>query len=150
MKKLVLLSLILLILLSGCLDIEPKLSYLDETKSGGTLTLYKLTFGTYLGEAMESAAAQDKPVFVYFRSESCGWCKQFEEETFNNNTAVSKLNQDFVIVSIDVNTQKEETRDFRIRGTPASVFLYPNGTEISRIPGYTDTESFIMRIDEIV
>ncbi|MDW7727981.1 MAG: thioredoxin fold domain-containing protein, partial [Candidatus Methanoperedens sp.] len=82
--------------------------------------------------------------------ESCGWCKQFEEETFNNNTVVSKLNQDFVIVSIDVNTQKEETRDFRIRGTPSSVFLYPNGTEISRIPGYIDTESFIMRMDEIV
>ncbi|MDW7728309.1 MAG: DUF255 domain-containing protein, partial [Candidatus Methanoperedens sp.] len=93
MKKLVLLSLILFILLSGCLDIEPKLSYLDETKSGGTLTLHKLTFGTYLGEAMESAAVQDKPVFVYLRSESCGWCKQFEEETFNNNTVVSKLNQ---------------------------------------------------------
>ncbi len=142
--------LILFVLFSGCLDIEPKLSYLDETTDAGTLTLYKLTFGTDLGEALEIAASQDKPIFAYFRSEYCGWCRKFEQETFSNNTAVSKLDENFVLVSLDVDNQKEEIRGFRIRGTPASVFLHPNGTEISRIPGYTDTESFIVRLNKIV
>ena len=150
MKKRILLLLTLFVLLSGCLDIEPKLSYLDETAGEGTLTLHKLTFGTDLNEALELATSQDKPVFVYFRSEYCGWCKKFEEETFTNNTAVSKLNENFVLVSLDIDKQKEETRGFRLVGTPASIFLYPNSTELRRIPGYTDTESFITVINEIV
>ncbi|MCX9013373.1 MAG: thioredoxin family protein [Candidatus Methanoperedens sp.] len=151
MIKRTLLLLVLLVLLSGCLDINPKLNYLDEPEEvdTGTLTLHRLTFGTDLAQALESATAQDKPVFTYFRSEYCGWCKKFEEETFTNNTVVAKLNENFILVSLDVNTQKNETRGFRVRGTPASVFLYPNGTEISRIPGYTDTESFLTIINKI-
>lgn len=153
LKKRILLLLVLFVVLSGCLDTNPETDYLDDSSNNvdtGTLTLHSLTFGTELGEALEFATAQDKPVFVYFRSEYCGWCKKFEEETFTNNTAVSKLKENFVLVSMDINKQKEETRDFRIRGTPASAFLYPNGTEISRIPGYTDTESFITIINKIV
>ena len=153
MIKRILLLLVLFVLLSGCLDINPKMNYLDDSPDKvdtGTITLHKLTFGTDLGEAFEFATAQDKPVFVYFRSEYCGWCRKFEQETFTNNTAVSKLNENFVLVSLDVNNQKEKTRGFRLVGTPASVFLYPNSTEISRIPGYTDTESFIVRINQII
>ena len=153
MIKRILLLLVLFVLLSGCLDINPKMNYLDDSPDKvdtGTLTLHKLTLGTDLSEALEIAETQDKPVFVYFRSEYCGWCKKFEEETFTNNTAISKLNENFVLVSLDVNKQKEDTRSFRLVGTPASVFLYPNSTELRRIPGYTDTESFITIINQII
>lgn len=153
LKKRILLLLVLFVVLSGCLDANPETDNLDDSPDNvdtGTPTLHNLTFGTDLEEALEFATAQDKSVFVYFRSEYCGWCRKFEQETFTNNTVISKLDENFVLVSMDVDKQKEEIRGFGIRGTPASVFLYPNGTEISRIPGYTDTESFITILNEIV
>ncbi|MCX9012724.1 MAG: DUF255 domain-containing protein [Candidatus Methanoperedens sp.] len=52
--------------------------------------------------ALGATKEQGKPVFVYAKSESCGWCKNFEEETFTNKSVIKTLNQNFILVSIDV------------------------------------------------
>lgn len=141
MIKRILLFLALTVLFSGCLSAQS-----DDNDS---LTIKQLTFVTSLEPALEAAKVQDKPVFVYFRSESCGWCKKFEEETFTNQSVINQLKENFILVSIDVNEQKNETGKFGVRGTPTEVFLDPNGAEILRIPGYTDTETFFKVISTI-
>ncbi len=143
-KKLVLVSLVFLVLLSGCLS--PR----ADTPETHKMELKGLKFHTDLGPALEEAKLQEKPVFAYFRSESCGWCRKFEEETFTNQTVIDTLNENFILVSIDVYKQKGETRTFRVRGTPTEIFLDSNGTEIKRIPGYTETENFLYAINEII
>lgn len=45
--------------------------------------------------------------------------------------------------------QNNESRNFRVHGTPTEIFLDSNGTEIRRIPGYTDTETFLNTINKI-
>ncbi len=116
----------------------------------GKLTLQGVTFNTDPSTALGAAKEQGKPVFVYARSESCGWCKKFEEETFTNKSVIKTLNEKFILVSIDVYKQKNETMNFRVYATPTEIFLDSNGTEIKRIPGYTDTETFLNIINEIV
>ncbi|VVB94520.1 Thiol:disulfide interchange protein DsbD [uncultured archaeon] len=143
-KKLVLILLVSIVLLSGCVSLKA------DTPETHKMTLKGLKFNTDLGLALEEAKVQGKPVFVYFRSESCGWCKKFEEETFTNESVIKTLNENFILVSIDVNEQKGDTRTFRVRGTPAEIFLDPDGTEIKRIPGYTETENFLYTINEII
>ncbi len=142
LKKWIILSLAILVLASGCLT-----ALSDDS---GKITLQKLKFNTTLEPSLESAKTLGKPVFVYFRSETCGWCKKFEAESFTNQSVVSKLNENFVLVSIDVYEQKNETRYFRVRGTPTEVFLDSNGTEIGRLPGYVDNQTFLNTINEIV
>lgn len=114
------------------------------------LTLKGVTFSTNLTTAIEAAKVQGKPVFVYIRSEYCGWCRKFEEETFTNQTVIKTLNEKFILVSLDADKQKNETRNFAVFGTPTMVFLDPNGTGLKRIPGYTDTETFLGVMNEIV
>jgi thioredoxin-related protein len=134
--------LILLVLFAGFLA-RPTESH------AGKLVLKGVTFNTNLTAALEAAKVQGKPVFVYAWSDYCGWCKKFEEETFTNQSAIKTLNENFISVSIDVDKQKNETRNFRVFGTPAEIFLSPNGTEIKRIPGYTETETFLDTINGI-
>ena len=142
-KKWILVFLALIVLFSVVLAIK------SDTGDAGYITLKGLKFRTNVIPALEDAKAQNKPIFVYARSETCGWCKKFEDETFTNQSVARILNEKFILVSIDVYKQKNETRNFRVRGTPTEIFLDSNGTEIKRIPGYTDTETFLDSINNI-
>jgi thioredoxin-related protein len=142
-KKWILSVLALIVLFSVVLAIKL------DTSDAGSITLKGLKFQTNVTLVLEAAKVQNKPIFVYARSESCGWCKKFEAETFTNQSVTRILNEKFILVSIDVFKQKNEARNFRVRGTPTEIFLDSNGTEIKRIPGYTDTETFLDSINDI-
>lgn len=105
---------------------------------------------TQVQPALETAKAQGKPIFVYARSQVCGWCKKFEAETFTNETVIKILNENFILLSIDVYEQRNESINLRVRGTPTEIFLNENGIEIKRIPGYTETQPFLDTINEII
>jgi len=147
LKKWIFVLLGLLVLISGCLN--SRASNAITPTDTGKLTLQGVTFYTDPSIALGAAKEQGKPVFVYARSESCGWCKKFEEETFTNESVIKTLNGNFILVSIDVYKQNNESRNFRVHGTPTEIFLDSNGTEIKRIPGYTDTETFLNTINKI-
>ncbi|VVB89054.1 Thiol:disulfide interchange protein DsbD [uncultured archaeon] len=143
MKKWIFAIPALLVLFSGCLDSQ------SASPDPAKITIKGLEFYTNLAPALDAAGVQGKPVFVYAQSEFCGWCRKFEEETFTNTSVINILNENFILVSIDVDRQKNETRNFRVHGTPTEIFLDPKGTEIRRIPGYTDTETFLNTIIEL-
>lgn len=143
LKKWMPILLALLLLISGCLSAQ------SDKPESGKMTLKGLEFYTDLKQALDDSKAQDKPIFVYFRSETCGWCKKFEAESFTNQSIIKTLNENFILVSIDVYEQKNETTYFKVRGTPTEVFLDSNFKEITRIPGYTDNGTFLNTINEI-
>ncbi|MDO9518041.1 MAG: thioredoxin fold domain-containing protein [Methanosarcinaceae archaeon] len=119
---------------------------------GEMLRLGKLNFYTSLDRGIEKANESEKMVFVYFRSESCGWCKKFEAESFNDIRIIKILNENFELVTLDTVKQQELAISMRVRGTPTEVFLKPDGTEIkdARIPGYVDTDTFLKLLNEII
>lgn len=141
LKKWIPVFLLLIVLFSGCLD-----TLIPDSEK---LKLQDLKFHTNLTTAFEESNTTDRPLFVYFRSEACGWCKKFEEESFTNKSIIVILSDNFTIVSIDVYKQKNITRIYGVRGTPQELFLYANGTEIKRLPGYVDNQTFLNTIDEI-
>ncbi len=148
MKKSILILPFLIVFFSGCLNAQSNSA--DANPDAGKMTLKGLEFHTNLSLAMEDAKLQEKPVFAYFRSDYCGWCRKFEEETFTNQSVIRILNENFILVSIDVYAQKNETRYFRVQGTPAEIFLDSSGNEIKRISGYTETENFLNTIRDPV
>jgi len=154
LKKYIFVPIVFFVLLSGCLSVQSDNSTTDKLSSTkeetGKITLQGLTFMTQVQPALEAAKAQGKPIFVYARSQVCGWCKKFEAETFTNETVIKTLNENFILLSIDVYEQKSETVNLRVRGTPTEIFLNENGIEIKRIPGYTETQPFLETINEII
>lgn len=153
MKKWIFAPIVLLVLLSGCLSPNAAStgSNINTNDAGPkTIILHDLTFMTELEPALLLAKTNEKPVFVYVRSKYCGACKLFESETFTNDSVIEKLNNDFILLSIDVDEQRTETRNFRIRATPTEIFLDRNGTEIKRIIGYRPNQTFLDEINKIV
>ena len=151
-KKWIFVLIILFILLSGCLNAGSgdTAGNISNEKITGQIKLQGLTFNTEVEPALLLAKTQGKPLFVYARSQYCGACKQFESETFTNETVIEKLNKNFILVSIDVDNQKTETRNFKIRATPTEIFLDSNGTEIKRLLGYRTNQTFLDEINKIV
>ena len=133
---------------SPSLDVVESTTLLD----GEMLRLGKLKFYTSLDRGLEKANESDRLVFVYFRSESCGWCKKFEAESFTEISVIKVLNENFELVTLDTVKQQELATSLRVRGTPTSVFIKPDGTEIkdARIPGYVDADTFLKRLNDII
>lgn len=147
-------AIVLIILFSGCLNVKSAgtTGNISDEKDRGAnkINIQGLTFFTEVEPGLLDAKSRGKPVFVYARSKYCGACKQFEAETFTNSSVIDKLNKDFILISIDVDEQKTETRNFRLRATPTEIFLDPKGTEIKRLLGYRTNQTFLDEINKII
>lgn len=115
-----------------------------------TMQLGNLEFYTSLEQAAQLASDNDKILFVYLRSETCGWCKKFEAESFTDDNITSLLNENFILLTIDVYNQKDIATEMGVRGTPTSVFYSASGKEILRIPGYEDKAEFLKDIQKLI
>lgn len=165
LKKWIPVIIIFIVLLSGCLDafvsdmqktqLEDLKFYTNLTDALDKANSTNVVFASSPSDSFSNATTSivnstGQPVFVYFRSDTCGWCKKFEEESFTNKTIVGILQKNFTIVTIDVYKQKNITRLYGVRGTPHEIFLYPNGTEITRLPGYVDNQTFLNTLNDII
>lgn len=117
--------------------------------AGEIMELGDLEFHTSLKQASRLAKDTDKMLFVYLRSETCGWCKKFESESFMDKDITALLNEHFVLVTIDVYKQKDIATKLGVRGTPSSVFFDAAGKEILRIPGYEESPEFLKDIQKL-
>jgi len=117
-----------------------------------TIKLGLLAFHTNLSDALESAESENKMIYIYGRSEDCGWCKKFEAESLSDERIIGILNENFILLSIDTVKQTSLALTLGIRGTPHSIFTTSEGQEITgaRIPGYMDPESFYLHLSGII
>jgi len=114
------------------------------------INLGKTSFHTQLEPGIKEAVNQSKPIFVYFRSETCYWCMKFEEEALSDKGITEILNREFVLISIDTIKQKNAALNLNVRSTPYMIFFNTNGEEISRIPGYLPKDEFLVKLNEVL
>jgi thioredoxin-related protein len=124
----------------------------DQSTADATVKLGLLTFHTNLSYALESAQSENKMIYIYGRSENCGWCKQFEAESLSDERIIGILNEKYILLCIDTAKQKPLALNLGIRGTPHSIFTTSEGQEIpgARIPGYMDPEFFYLHLSGII
>ena len=66
------------------------------------------------------------------------------------NLEVQKaLNESFIVVMVDINKNPDLASQYHVFGTPASVFLNGNGSEIHRIDGYVGASEFLSELRKI-
>ncbi|NJD78451.1 MAG: thioredoxin family protein [Candidatus Methanoperedens sp.] len=109
-----------------------------------------LSFYTSIDRGTNEAKNLNKPIFLYFRSETCYWCKKFEEEALSDKRVIKILNKNFVIISIDTFKQKNVANNLGVRSTPFMIFFTKDGEEISRIPGYLQTDEFLIKLNSLM
>ncbi len=116
---------------------------------GEFIKLGGVTFHTSLPAGINESKDLNKPIFLYFRSETCYWCIVFEEEALSDEGVIEILNKNFVLRSIDQIRQKKAAANLNVWSTPYMIFFEPEGEEILRIPGYIKKEDFIVKLDEV-
>ncbi|MFQ6072948.1 MAG: thioredoxin family protein [Methanosarcinales archaeon] len=102
-----------------------------------------------LDEGFRIAQEQDKPILVYFWAQWCPWCEKFETETLPEERIAKILKNEFVLVAIDLDEQRDVAQRYGVSYPPHELFLDKNGNIITRIPGYVDANRFLMVLNEV-
>ena len=80
---------------------------------------------------------------LVFDQKNCVYCDMFKEDVLSDSDVISKLNEDYITVIVDINKEPQLASQFKIYGTPIIVFLDSNQNEIERIEGYVDADEFL-------
>jgi len=102
-------------------------------------------------EIVSSGMAEKKPVFLYFYSRWCGWCRRFERSVLGSPEVGSLLSQDFISSRINIfhPLSEKATSSFNVTGVPTVVFLDCRGNRIEVFPGYLGKNDFLKLLKEI-
>ena len=121
-----------------------------SNEDGDYIKLGDVSFHTSIESGINEAKNQSKPVFLYFRSQTCYWCLVFEKESLSDSTIIELLDKEFILISVDTFKQKNVAQNLNVRSTPYMIFFDKDGKEISRIPGYIPKDEFLVKLYEIL
>ncbi|HXS29546.1 MAG TPA: thioredoxin family protein, partial [Steroidobacteraceae bacterium] len=96
-------------------------------------------FAGSVEEALTAAAAQHKPVFLYWGAEWCPPCHDLKAHVFSRRDFQDKMRQ-FIPVYLDGDAPGAQrlAGEFHVSGYPTAVVLRADRTEITRIAGGMD------------
>ena len=112
-------------------------------------------------EAIATAQADDKLILVYGYAAWCGYCVKFDNEVFTDDAVQAYVDEHFAATRLDLEDERtmqffdaEVTGDqlgraMGISGTPTNVFVGSDGTMITKLPGYTDAETFLYALQYV-
>jgi len=127
---------------------EQNAETVEETKP------FALNWLSY-NEVLALAEKENKYVLIDFYTDWCGYCKKMDEETYSNEEVKSILNENFVIVKVNAEsenkviengeeiTERELAKLYQVTGYPTTWFLESNHSRIAPLPGYITAEQFI-------
>ncbi len=110
-------------------------------------------------QALDLAKKDDKPIFVYFYSDSCPYCKLMSSKVFSDGRIAGILSKDFVPVKVNVRTDVDLVKKFAPAFkeknmafvTPSYVIMDSRGRIIDIKAGYLEKkefENYIMNINK--
>lgn len=104
-----------------------------------------LTWNTDLNSALTTAKNINKPVLVDFYASWCTYCREMDENTFQDPRVKQKLS-DYVLVKINGDQNPDLVKKYQIYGYPTILILDSNGNIIKTISGYQSPDNFLTMI----
>ena len=148
MKKLFVLPVILMLILTGC------------SKSG---TSDSLNWKTDLNQALATAKQENKVVLINFTgSDWCQWCKRLNDEVFSKEEFEKFANKNLVLVKVDFPRYIEQSNAtkyynqklanmFGVKGFPTVILLDKDGRGILKT-GYVrgGVDNYIQQLKQYI
>ena len=110
-------------------------------------------FGASYEKALEQAKKDNKPIYLHFTTDWCGFCRKIESEVYTNEKAREALTP-FVRASLDCSQNAAAVKGnqalwskFGGKGYPFIVILAPDGAVLTSWSGYVPLERFVERLE---
>ena len=102
--------------------------------------------------ALDAAKAENKYLFVDAYTDWCGWCKVMDQKTFSDHTIATMMNQMFVNVKIEMETDFgiDVAMKYRVSSFPQFLIFSPDGKLVKRLYGYRPPEEFGPELYKII
>lgn len=94
-------------------------------------------------DVQQETSKEEKKLFLYFSSRSCGYCRMLESKTFTDEAVINYLNTNFRPVWIITDDERQLAQRFSITGVPDLRFMTHEGKPIARWPGYIEAKDLI-------
>jgi len=99
----------------------------------GGIKFYRSDSG--LEKGFQIAKQEKKPVMVYFWAIWCQYCAKFQTDTLGNPQVKQILENDYVLVAMDLDVDRDATNRYGVSYPPYLVFMDPDGNVLQRVPG---------------
>ena len=99
-------------------------------------------------EAAQVAQQTGKPILVYVRSASCGYCDLLQRKVWEDSQAASTISRDFVALKLTREENAEQLEALKIKGFPATFVFSADRQFVHRIDGYLERNKFMSELDQ--
>lgn len=113
-------------------------------------------------EGLAKAKKEGKHLFIDFTAKWCGYCKKMDGSTFVEPEIVKMLNNDFVPVRVDGDSEKEldiegykvteknlSRQEYKVRGYPTFWFLDAQGTKLGAVQGFQPASNLLSTLQYV-
>lgn len=86
---------------------------------------------TYL-RGLEMQGKIHKPMLMFFHLPYCYRCKNMERSVLTDTVIIRLINQYFIPVMVDLDKDAPTAQQFRVRYSPTTIIVAPNGVQVVR------------------
>lgn len=113
---------------------------------------------TTIDEALAAAQESGNPVLISIHADWCGWCKRLDQQVYADAEVRAYLEEHFETARFRPDADGEITfkgepiqagalaHYFGSRGTPNTVFLFPDGELLTILPGFRPRDQFLITL----
>jgi thioredoxin-related protein len=100
-------------------------------------------------EGMALGQSQGKKIFMHFWAEWCRYCYTMEKKTFRNSSVITYLNDNFISIKVNYDTEKRLVSIFKVKGLPDNWLFSKDRKDIKHQPGFIPPEKFLVMLKKI-
>ena len=150
-KKLVSIIVLVLIVLFAYFSYNTALSNftLSDKNSSylGGIKFHRAAAG--LEESFQIAQQENKPVMMYFWAIWCQYCARFQTDTLGNDQVKKILEEDYLLVAMDLDIDREVAQQYGVSYPPYLVFMDQNGKVLERVPGAVEANYLLPIVTKV-
>lgn len=103
-------------------------------------TANSISWQEYSPSVFEQAKSAHRQLLLFWKSDSCHWCKQMEEKTFTDSSIIKLINDNYFPVILDVIKNSDLINQYQIISLPTIIIFDRDNKSTKVLLGYIPSE----------